>query len=226
MYKKAEDVIISSAFKCYLNSKSSHFNLVFYSFINYYLYLYTLFTNYLKNFTVMKKITFLLLIVLFASCGKEPAPSQQLDPNAMIYLRGVPSSSRDTVFGYTPLEVVQNAVNIKWMSHYAGNEHHEIPKRLARTFTDQFKDYEIPALIMWGTDIIGMDITGEDGQFIKDFIYGFNVVITDNHNDTIAYVADETINNARPIIEAAYNRGDYETCYRLFHEVFTFKPYP
>ena len=46
--------------------------------------------------------------------------------------------------------------------------------------------------------------------FYKDFIYGFNVVLTDNNNDTIAYVPDAVINTARPLIESAYENGDYE----------------
>ena len=72
---------------------------------------------------------------------------------------------------------------------------------------------------MWGTDIIS-----QQGEFYKDFIYGFSVYITDSHNDTIACVPNEVIDNARVLIEAAYYAEDYEEVYRLFNEAFTFLP--
>jgi hypothetical protein len=182
--------------------------------------------------TVMKKLFFLLSIVFsFIACEKTPdvvISKGQLDPNAKIILHAPkvnPSAVSAPQFairkGYTGLQVVQEAVNIKFRTHWLGSNYHSAEILSARTFGDYLKDFDKPALLMWGTDIIT-----QQGEFYKDFIYGYNVVITDNHNDTIAFVPDSMINNARPLIEAAYNDSNYTEVYRIFNEAFTFYPYP
>ena len=170
----------------------------------------------------MKKLLFLLLLVAtLVACSDDPTPAKfKVDPNAMILLRGdMGGAAKGFVTGLTPLEVVQNAVNIKWQSNYFSNEYREEPFEIGRSFIDDHKDFETPALLMWGTDIIS-----QQGEFYKDFIYGFSVYITDSHNDTIACVPNEVIDNARVLIEAAYYAEDYEEVYRLFNEAFTFLP--
>ena len=49
-------------------------------------------------------------------------------------------------------------------------------------------------------------------------------MITDNNNDTIAYIPDAVINTARPLIESAFADENYNEVYRLFNEAFTFIP--
>jgi len=174
----------------------------------------------------MKKLISLLFIFgMLLSCDPKPeveTDKGQLDPNAKIVLRPDKSvQTRATIGGYTGLQVVQEAVNIYWRSHWFDNRYYDSEKIIARTFIETLKDYNKPALLMWGTDIIT-----QMGDFLKDFIYGYDVVITDVHNDTIAFVPDSVINNARPLIEAAYNDENYTECYRLFNEAFTFFPYP
>lgn len=171
----------------------------------------------------MKKILFLLLTVaLFVNCDPKdvPEPKGKLDPNAMITIRPAKGVQlRSTVTGLTALEVVEQAVNIKWQSNWFDNRYWEDAKDISRTFIEEHKDYEKPALLMWGTDIIT-----QEGDFYKDFIYGYNVVITDNNNDTIAYIPDAVINTARPLIESAFADENYNEVYRLFNEAFTFIP--
>ena len=171
----------------------------------------------------MKKILFLLLTVaLFVNCDPKdvPEPKGKLDPNAMITIRPAKGVQlRSTVTGLTALEVVEQAVNIKWQSHYLDNTYYDDVKDIARTFIEEHKDYEKPALLMWGTDIIT-----QEGEYLNMFTNSFNVVITDVNNDTIAYIPDEVINTARPLIESAYENGDYDEVYRLFNEAFTFLP--
>ena len=172
----------------------------------------------------MKKILFLLLAVaLFVNCDPKPEveiDKGQLDPNAKIVLRPDKSvRTRAIIGGYTGLQVVQEAVNIYWRSHWFDNRYYDSEKIIARTFIETLKDYNKPALLMWGTDIIT-----QEGDFYKDFIYGYNVVITDNNNDTIAYIPDAVINTARPLIESAFADENYNEVYRLFNEAFTFIP--
>lgn len=171
----------------------------------------------------MKKIILLLLIMsaTFVACEPDDVIDKgQLDPNAMITLRpGKGVQLRSSVSDLTALEIVQQALNIKWQSHWFANTEWEDVKNIARSFPDQYKDFNKPALLMLGTDIID-----QDGEFYRDFVHGFNVVITDANNDTIAYVPDAVINSARPLIIAAYNDENYTEVYRLFNEAFTFLP--
>lgn len=172
----------------------------------------------------MKKILFLLAIsLMFLGCDPKDIPEVdkgQLNPNAMIVLRpGKGVQLRSIVPNLTALQIVENAINIKWQSHWFGNTYWDDTKDIARTFIEEHKDYEHQLLKMWGTDVIS-----QEGEYYKDFTYGFNVVITDNKNDTIAYVPDSVINAARPLIEAAYNDSNYTEVYRLFNEAFTFQP--
>lgn len=178
----------------------------------------------------MKHLFYILLAALMlVSCEKEPVTvtKGKLDPNAMITLRyakgdkqAVSSMQKAFVYDQTALEIVENAVNIKWTSHWFDNRNYEDePQTISRGFLEEHKDYETPALLMWGTDIIT-----QWGEFYKDFIYGFDVYITTYGGDSIAYVPDSVINNARVHIEAAFNDSNYIEVYRLFNEAFTFLP--
>ena len=176
----------------------------------------------------MKKVIYLFtVLLLMAACkGNEPQ-NKRFDPNAMIVIRGqqtqgVSPSQKAMIDGLTDLEIVQKAGNIKWTSNWMGNSYYEKALEIARMFSDSKKDFKKPALLMWGTDIIAYD---EGKNFItKDFIYGYDVFITDTLNDTIAYVPNEVLEKARKPIEEAFERGDYDAVYRMFNEAFTFLP--
>lgn len=178
----------------------------------------------------MKKILFLLVGLLLISCNPEDVPETKgkLDPNAMIVIKPAKGVQlRSTVTGLTALEVVENATGIKWQSHWFDNRYYDDAKNIGRGFRPDQRDFDIPALKMLGIDIIAFDYDIDNTlyhYFFKDFIYGFNVVITDINSDTIAYVPNEVINTARPLIESAYENEDYDEVYRLFNEAFTFLP--
>ena len=175
----------------------------------------------------MKKILFLLLAVaLFVNCDPKdvPEPKGKLDPNAMITIRPAKGVQlRSTVTGLTALEVVENANSIQFQSHYFDNEYNEVAKIMARQFDAVQKDYETPALKMYGYDVIS-----PAGDYYRDFTNAFSVYIVyvDNTNkvDTLAYIPDEVIDAARPLIEQAYNDENYNEVYRLFNEAYTFTP--
>lgn len=179
----------------------------------------------------MKKFILFLFVIGFvlAGCDPENTPEinkGQLDPNAMILLKpanGVQLRS-STIHGLTALEVVQMAVNIEWQSHWFDNVYFDKDQHIARGFGEHQKDYNIPALKMFGFDII--NIVDEEPIYYKDFIYGHSVYITTGTGlDTLAYVPDSVINNARPLIEAAFADSNYTEVYRLFNEAFTFLPF-
>ena len=173
----------------------------------------------------MKNILLLLLFILLIGCDPKQdeiieTPKGEFNPEAMITIRPAKGVAlRSDIPNLTALQIVEQALNIKWQSRWFGNIYWDDVKQIGRSFPDQYKDFNIPALKM-----LGMDIIDDDGKFYRDFIYGYNVVITDNNNDTIAFVPDSVINKARPLIEAAFADSNYVEVYRLFNEAFTFQP--
>lgn len=172
----------------------------------------------------MKKILFLLLAVaLFVNCDPKdtPEPKGKLDPNAMITIRPAKGVQlRSTIKGLTALEIVQQAVAIKFQTQFLDDMDNGSPLIASRGFNEEtMKDFDIPALKM-----LGIDVINAQGKYIRDFTRAKSVYITDINGDTLAYVPDEVINNARPLIEAAFADKNYTEVYRLFNEAFTFLP--
>ncbi|GAB1414637.1 hypothetical protein MASR2M117_00430 [Paludibacter sp.] len=123
------------------------------------------------------------------------------------------------VYDQTAMQIVENARNIKWACNWFDNGYNEDVQHVARTFGDHMRDFETPALLMFGTDIIT-----QMGEFYKDLIYGFDMYFTTTGGDSIAYIPDSVLYNARIHIEAAFNDSNYTEVYRLFNEAFTFLP--
>ena len=173
----------------------------------------------------MKKIFILLVVSLFLFGCKDRNENilddkGKFNPEAMIVIKPANGVQlRSTVADLTALQIVQQTLSIKWQSHWFDNTYWDDVKVIGRGFREDQKDFNIPALKM-----LGIDIIDDNGVYYKDFIYGFNVVITDANNDTIAYVPDEVINAARPLIEAAFADSNYTEVYRIFNEAFTFRP--
>lgn len=175
----------------------------------------------------MKKNTFILLTLalVFASCDKKTPEIDKgkLDPNAMITIRPA-KGVRSTISGLTALQVVQQATSIHFQTQYLDDVRQSEVKVAARGFNEEtMKDFNIPALKM-----LGIDVINAQGGYIRDFTTAKSVFIVavDNTNkvDTLAYVPDDVISNARPLIEAAYADENYTEVYRLFNEAFTFLP--
>lgn len=171
----------------------------------------------------MKKILFLLVGLLLISCDPEnvPEPKGKLDPNAMIVIKPAKGVQlRSTVSGLTALEVVERATSMKLQMRYFDDLDNGQYKIAGRGFNEEtMKDFNIPALKM-----LGIDVINANGEYIRDLTTAKSVYITDINGDTLAYVPDDVINNARPLIEAAYAEENYTEVYRLFDEAFTFLP--
>lgn len=172
----------------------------------------------------MKKILFLLLtIALFVNCDPKDVPDVKgkLDPNAMIILKPAKGVQlRSTITGLTALEIVQQATDIRFQTQYLDDGYYSEINIAARGFNEEtMKDFSIPALKM-----LGIDVINAQGEYIRDFTTAKSVFITDVNGDTLAYVPDTVISNARPLIEAAFAEQNYDEVYRLFNEAFTFLP--
>ena len=176
-----------------------------------------------------KTILLFLTLALFAACDRndEPDDKGQLDPNAMILIRPA-AGVRAQIGGLSALEIVEQGFRIEWQSRYGGNMEFAEPQRISRSFTENKRDFDIPALKMLGIDIINPQggVLSDTPELMRDFIYAFSVYITDINLDTIAYVPNSVINAVRPLIIAAWNDRNYNEVYRLFDEAFTFRPIP
>ncbi len=167
----------------------------------------------------------LLVSVLFIAIACEPnTPDNdrgKLDPNAMIVIKPAKGVQlRSTVTGLTALEVVEQATSMKLQMRYFDDLDNGQYKIAGRGFNEEtMKDFNIPALKM-----LGIDVINANGEYIRDLTTAKSVFITDINGDTLAYVPDEVIKAARPLIEAAYADENYTEVYRLFDEAFTFLP--
>lgn len=170
----------------------------------------------------MKKILFLLVGMLLISCNPEDVPETKgkLDPNAMIVIKPAKGVQlRSTVSGLTALEVVEQTMNMTFRTHYFGNKYSEEVVIADRGFGDNQRDYNLPALMMFGTDIIQTD-----GSYQRDFIYGTEFYLVNSSLDTIGYIPQTVIDDARIKIELALAEENYTEVYKLFNEAFTFLP--
>lgn len=174
----------------------------------------------------MKKLIYLLLVfAAFAGCKKDN-DNGKLDPKATINLRpakGVQLRA-DNPQHLTALEIVKQTTNLKWINEELTGG---ITTIIGRGFSDAQRDFNAPMLKMWGTDIID-----QEGKYATGFINGRDMVLQRVINDgkpnvfvdTIAYIPNSVVIEARKTVKAAYDAGNYTECYRLFNEAFTFIP--
>jgi len=147
-------------------------------------------------------------------------PKGKFNPEAMITIRPAKGVSlRSDVTGLTALEIVQQTMGVTFRCNWFSNTYYEDVKILDRGFGENQRDYSIPALKMFGSDIIA-----NDGVFVKDFIYGTDFFLINNELDTIGYIPQSVIDSARISIESAFADSNYVEVYKLFNEAFTFRP--
>ena len=163
------------------------------------------------------------LIVLFAfsftSCEKDVV-KPVWDTSATITIRPAKGvKTRAFIEDLTAQQIVEDALVITFQSHYFDNKYEEVAKVMSRGFNEQQKDFDLPALKM-----LGIDIISAEGNYWRDFTNAFDVFIVNNDRDTIAYVPNQVINDARIAIEKAFADENYTEMYELFNTAFTFLP--
>lgn len=158
-----------------------------------------------------------LVAVALTACQKDK--KGQLDPDAMISLRPAQGVKADNPEHLSALEIVKQATEFSgWNLNINDRE------PIGIGFADIQRDFSTPKLLMWGTSIISMR-----GEYVPAFIESTDVVLTrgsydDKTADTIAYISNQVMQDAQKIIKAAYDAGDYATCYAEFDKAFTFIP--
>lgn len=175
----------------------------------------------------MKKLLFIVSAIFLFACEE----TFQLDPNAMISIK--PASGawnspaqrvKSTDQHLSALEIVKQTNKLSFYNvGLFGNQ------AVDRGFSQAQRDTisEIPALKMFGTDIIN-----QKGEYTPEFIEGSDCVLVriinpGMHNeiiDTVAYIPNSVLRLAETQIKAAYAAQDNEEVYRIFNNAFTFIP--
>ena len=172
----------------------------------------------------MKKLLFIFsIMLLFAvSCEDDDTKVFKIDPDAKIYVKAETATKHATKSTLTPLEVVKQA-------QYLMGRNDSIAPDSPLTWTWVGKDTisEEPALLRWGTDII-YDMTGYGDYGIQyAFINSYDLVICIGNllpTDTIAYIPNANMINAKALILEAYANQDTAAVYGVFKDAFRFIP--
>lgn len=178
----------------------------------------------------MKNLLFISMMLLFLACKKdEPSKVFRLDPDAKVYVK--PSNVKSFIDAknvgehLTPLEVVKQATVLNFYNNMISDSY------CTATWVGKDTLSPEPALLRWGTDII-YDTDGYGHYGLQtDFIYGYDMVICREVMgewrlvyDTIAYIPNSNIINARNTILEALEAKDTSAVYGIFKDAFKFIP--
>ena len=195
----------------------------------------------------MKKLFLLIfaaMTALFISCSKDDNKSSY-DPFRPVPIRAA-AGTRAYIQGnlLSGKQVVQQTWGMK--GRYPDGTPTQGGGKL---FTDVMRDTINPALKLLVKDVIGMspdrkshklgdvfltlrDVVFERGLHIENgdttfcgYAKDYSGVLKYAHvMDTIAYVPNAQLIAAEPLVRAAFERGDYDECYRILEKAYTFIP--
>lgn len=161
----------------------------------------------------MKKTILMLALVgvALAACEKKNEP-YQFKGTEQIYLNGVEQPKfKSTTTQHSLYEIVRAPklyLNVRLEGHTADGY---------KSFGAEQRDTINNRLIMVSTDILT-----EEGELIYDFISATNIFLYYYKGDTVGYIPQSVIDNARVQIEALYAQERFDEIYELFHTAFTF----
>ena len=187
---------------------------------------------------------FAAMTALFISCSKDDNKSSY-DPFRPVPIRAA-AGTRAYIQGnlLSGKQVVQQTWGMK--GRYPDGTATQGGGKL---FTDAMRDTINPALKLLMKDVVysrtGEDVKRLDGFFLtlrdvvftrdlhvegKDTVFcGYyddysGPILYPNVMDTIAYVPNAQLIAAEPLVRAAFERGDYDECYRILEKAYTFIP--
>lgn len=162
-----------------------------------------------------------MLAISMTSCKKD---DNKVRPWSKIVLNSKPVTTKSADVNHlSPKEIVKQTSSIRFINFDVS----VLPSgMLFRGFAEQMRDTINMRLLMESTDVIR-----EDGSLKRDFIDGKDFLFTKDTKvgviqpyDTIAYIPNAVIQEAKRIILDAYARGDYNTCYKTMEEAYVFIP--
>jgi hypothetical protein len=195
----------------------------------------------------MKKLFLLMfaaMTALFISCSKDDNKSSY-DPFRPVPIRAA-AGTRAYIQGnlLSGKQVVQQTWGMK------GKYPDGTPTQGGgKTFTEVMRDTINPALKLLMQDVIGkspdkqslvldgffltlrdvvftrdLHIEGKDTVFCGYYDDYSGPILKPNIIDTIAYVPNAQLIAAEPLVRAAFEKGDYNECYRILEKAYTFIP--
>jgi hypothetical protein len=175
----------------------------------------------------MKKILFVLSIVIFLfACKKEePGKRFHLSPNATIKIKPSSSFLKNGSTGHlSDLEIVKQCVGISFYNIPTyGNQ--SVNCGFSDTQRDTLSDP--PCLKRWATDLINVDGSGKY-YLVPDLIYATDLVffraVGNNVRDTIAYTPNAVMRQMESDIKDALAAKDTILAYNVFNNSMKFTP--
>lgn len=186
---------------------------------------------------------FAAVTALFISCSKDDNKSSY-DPFRPVPIRAA-AGTRAYIQGnlLSGKQVVQQTWGMK------GKYPDGTATQGAKPFTDVMRDTINPAFKLLMQDVLppspdrkshilgdvfitlrdvvferGLHVEGKDTVFCgyaKDYS---GTILYPNVTDTVAYVPNGQLIAAEPLVRAAFERGDYDECYRILEKAYTFIP--
>lgn len=191
-------------------------------------------------------LLFLAACLLLTSCEKD---KKGLDPDAKINVTGVRSLTKaDT--GDIPAGGIDGTGitdSLEFITKYAFSFCCVTPDGLTPVggygfYDDDYyllRDLENNKLKFWGAGVVSNGFLGPYVTSYTDMVVtvakwpdgtavmplGFSMSDYDKVKiDTVAYIPNSVVLEARAKITAAFNDGDFDTCYKLFDEAYVFLP--
>lgn len=165
----------------------------------------------------MKKTILLLALVgvALAACEKKDEPYQF--KTGEVYLNGVEQPKfKSTTTQHSLYEIVREPdILIEWQFDMWNSGNYD-------TFIRGFDMWRCRDTINNRLLMSSNDILTAEGELIPDFIYGKDVHLRIMNGDTVGYIPQSVIDNARVQIETLYEQERYDEIYELFHTAFTF----
>lgn len=179
---------------------------------------------------------------VLAGCKKEK--NGPLDPSAMLALNAPKEAPANEAAStkaadgeqqrLTPRQVIERATELFF--YYRDSDKSSQPGQ--NDIGDERRDFTNNRILLYnsfviddlgrlntnfldGSDFLLMEEREFDGHDFPSWHPYFGLDIT---VDTIAYIPSRIIQEASAKIKAAYARGDYATCYKLFEEAYVFYP--
>lgn len=149
----------------------------------------------------------------FSGCKKDS--DGRLDPNATVALNPAPG-----VKAYDP----ENPAHLTARQIVEQAEAMFFDGEKVLAIYDWNRDLERNRIVMSSTWVVSQDGTLNSRTLaLREHI--LTTLDEENHPvDTIAYIPNGVMQDLEQSITAAYEAGDYSTCYRLFEEGFVFTP--
>lgn len=191
----------------------------------------------------MKNLHFIALVLvagLLTGCKKED--NGQFDTSVMIALNAPKELSANQTIAtksdgeqqrISPRQIVEETTVISYHNYDINPD----GRVLERGFNEKQRDLINNRLLMFNSDVINPYTHRVSPGFIDgcDFLlvtwrYGDGSLWEEATGsgevfiDTVAYIPTKIVHEAAVKIREAHAKKDYATCYRLFHEAFTFYP--